>query len=227
MSTQDTQARVLSMTPLTDTILQVILQPDEYIEYQAGQYLQILFEDTAFSYSIANAPLRSRQYELHIRHTQDNPYDQPLFAHMKREGVVTIRLPLGTCHVGRLHLDKPIVFIAGGTGFAPIKAMIEDLLAHADPRSMVLYWGARSQTDLYFDDKALYWHTQVPHFTYVSHPSDDVGQTTLIDKILSRESDMILECQMVLSGPFDRVYDLRDALVARGVSKDNLFSDAF
>ena len=77
------QARVESITPLTDSILQLILKPDVYIDYQAGQYLQIMHENEAFSYSIANAPLGSHQYELHIRHTRDNPYNQPMFAEIR------------------------------------------------------------------------------------------------------------------------------------------------
>ncbi|HBI20989.1 MAG TPA: NAD(P)H-flavin reductase [Legionella sp.] len=226
MSGKIIQARVESITPLTDSILQLMLKPDEYIDYQAGQYLQMLFENEAFSYSIANAPLGSRQYELHIRHTRDNPYHQPLFAHIKRHGVVTLQLPLGACHVSRLDAVKPILFIAGGTGFAPIKAMIEQLLADGEPRPFELFWGARAQRDLYMDDKAMHWQTHVAHFTYFPHRSEPQGMT-LADRVLAQHRHDIQDWQMVLSGPFDMVYHTRDALVAAGVLPEHLFSDAF
>ena len=220
------QARVESITPLTDSILQLILKPDVYIDYQAGQYLQIMHENEAFSYSIANAPLGSHQYELHIRHTRDNPYNQPMFAEIKRKGVVMIRVPMGECNVRRLHPDKPILFIAGGTGFAPIKAMIEQLLADGESRPFELFWGARSQSDLYMDDKVLRWQAHVNHFKYYSLLSEN-NQMTLADMVLEQHVTDIHDWQIVISGPFDMAYSIRDTLVAQGVVPENIFSDAF
>lgn len=220
------QARVESITPLTDSILQLILKPDVYIDYQAGQYLQIIHENEAFSYSIANAPLGSRQYELHIRHTRDNPYNQPLFAEIKRQGVVTINLPMGECNVSRLHPDKPILFIAGGTGFAPIKAMIEQLLADGESRRFELFWGARSQSDLYMDANVLNWQAHVSHFKYFSLLSES-SQMSLAERVLKQHALDINDWQIVISGPFDMAHSIRDILVAQGVLAENLFSDAF
>jgi len=220
------QARVVSITPLTDSILQLILKPDNYVDYQAGQYLQIIYENEAFSYSIANAPLGSHQYELHIRHTRDNPYNQPLFAEIKRLGEVTIQLPMGECNVSRLYPDKPIIFIAGGTGFAPIKAMIEQLLADGESRPFELFWGARSQSDLYMEDKVLYWQSHVNHVKYFPLLSEN-NQITLADMVLERHALDINDWQIVISGPFDMAYNIRDTLVTQGVLPENLFSDAF
>lgn len=221
-----TNARVESITPLTDTILQLILKPDLYIDYKAGQYLQIMFEEEAYSYSIANAPLGSHQYELHIRHSRDNPYNQPLFAQIKRQGMVTIALPNGDCHVGNLHAQKPILFIAAGTGFAHIKAMIEQLLADGESRPCELFWGARSQSDLYMNDKATQWQAHVKHFSYFSHLSEN-SSLTLADLVLARHAHDLNDWQIVISGPFDMVYSTRDALVSHGALLANLFSDAF
>lgn len=89
------------------------LAPERYVDYQAGQYLQIVFDQDAFSYSIANAPLGSHKYELHIRHSPENPYTQRLFAHIKEHGVVNIRLPFGVCSIEHLDAQRPIIFIAG------------------------------------------------------------------------------------------------------------------
>ena len=226
MSDQLVQAQVERITPLTESILQLILAPNEYIDYQAGQYLQIVSENEAFSYSIANAPLGSHKYELHIRHSRDNPYNQPLLAEIKRKGSVTLRLPLGECDIGHLHPKKPILFIAAGTGFAPIKAMIEQLLAEGEPRAFELYWGARSQSDLYMDDKVFHWQTHVRHFQYFSQLSETT-KATLASMVLKRHAHDLNDWQIVISGPFDMAYSTRDQLLAKGALPANLFSDAF
>jgi CDP-4-dehydro-6-deoxyglucose reductase len=220
------QAQIESITPLTDSILQLILVPDEYIDYQAGQYMQIIFENEPFSYSIANAPLGSHKYELHIRHSRDNPINERLLAEMKQKGAVSIRAPFGQCNLSHLHPDRPIVFIAGGTGFAPIKAMIEQLLAQGEPRTFELFWGARSQSDLYMDEKVSQWQSHVGHFQYFSQLSN-TSKVTLATKVLNRHKDDLGDWQIVISGPFDMVYDVRDRLLAHGALRENLFSDAF
>ncbi len=215
-------AKVESITPLTDSIMQLILTPDTYIDYEAGQYLQIISGEQAFSYSIANAPLGSHQYELHIRHTAN----QPLLADIKQKGAVKIKLPLGVCDIAHLHPDKPILLIAGGTGFAPIKAMIEQLLALGAPRAFELYWGARSQSDLYMDDKVTFWQTHVPHFSYFSQLSD-ASNADLASMVTDKHPHDLSQWQIVISGPFDMVYSVRDKLLEKGVSPCDLFSDAF
>lgn len=220
------QARVESITPLTDSILQLILKPNTYVDYNAGQYLQILYQDNAFSYSIANAPLGSHQYELHIRHSKDNPYNQPLLAEIKQRGVVTIQLPFGQCNVSRLEPEKPIIFIAGGTGFAPIKAMIEQILADGESRQFELFWGARTQSDLYMNEKLLNWQSHVAQFNYFSLLSEN-SPFTLADMVLQHHENDIQNWQIVMGGPFDMVYSIRDKLLAHGASPDHLFSDAF
>lgn len=220
------QAQVEEITALTDNILQLILAPHHFVNYQAGQYLQIIHGEEAFSYSIANAPLGSHKYELHIRHSPDKPQNQPFLAEIKRSGRVNIRLPLGSCDLSHLHPDKPILFIAGGTGFAPIKAMIEQLLADGRLRPFDLFWGARSQSDLYMHDKISLWQKQVPHFHYFSQVSD-ANKVTLASMALSRHAKHINDWQIVISGPFDMVYSTRDQLLAEGVLAENLFSDAF
>jgi CDP-4-dehydro-6-deoxyglucose reductase len=242
---KQTLARLDSITPLTDSIIQLILVPEEYIDYQAGQYLQILSGKEAFSYSIANAPLGSRKYELHIRHSRDNSNVQQLLADIKANGFVSIRLPLGQCDLQHLNPQKPILFIAGGTGFAPIKAMIEQLLVSDRSVAFELFWGARSQSDLYMDEKVLHWQKHIPHFHYFSQLSQENRATanltatfrglsaesmehpTLASNVLARHPHDMNIWQMVISGPFDMVYKTRDELVAHGVPLEHLFSDAF
>lgn len=228
MTVITTKAQIESITPLTDSIIQLILVPEQYSDYLPGQYLQIQTEEELIAYSIANAPLGSHKYELHIRHTQNNPYDQPLFAEIKKNGAVTIQLPMGDCHINRLDPAKPVIFIAGGTGFAHVKSIIEYLLATGDPRPYELFWGARSQSDLYLDEKVKQWQSHVSHFNYYSLLSCDNAKETLASLLLSRHNKEDLKhYQIVISGPFNMVYATRDVLLENGVERQQLFSDAF
>ena len=219
-------ARIDSITPLTDSVLQLYLVPDSYIDYQAGQYLQILFQGEALSYSIANAPLGSHKYELHIRHSLSNPLNQALLAEIKNKGCLKLKLPLGHCRLTDLSKESALIFIAGGTGFAPIKAMIEQLLRDTDPRNFELYWLARSQSDLYLDAMVEAWQSHVKTFRYFSLLSGNT-QDKLITLLSARHQKDFTGKQIVISGPFDMVYRLRDNLTALGVSDKAIFSDAF
>lgn len=226
MTIQTTKAIVVQMAPLTDTILQLVLAPEHYIDYQAGQYLQLLVDEAELCYSIANAPMGSRQYELHIRHRPDNPSDLHLLNEVKQTGVMTVRAPFGVCDFKHLDPIKPILFIAAGTGFAPVNAMIEQLLVLGEARRFELVWSARTQSDLYLDEKVKQWQNHVHQFQYVSLLSSRDKQTP-VSLVSSRYTASLHDWQMVISGPFDWVYRTRDQLVAHGVSVDNLYSDAF
>ncbi len=219
-------ARVEVIKPLTDSILQLFLQPETFIDYKAGQYLQILFGKDALSYSIANAPLGAHHYELHLRHSKDNLLSQALIAEIRKTGSVRLQLPFGDCCLDNLDKDKPILFIAGGTGFAPVKAMIEQLLTETDSRPFQLFWGARSESDLYMDEKVMAWQKHVSHFQYFSSVSLR-GKSTLPELILAKHAHDLKKWQIVISGPFDMVYAIRDILLESGLSKEQLFSDAF
>jgi CDP-4-dehydro-6-deoxyglucose reductase len=219
-------AHIEKIVPLTDSIMHLILKPERFVDYQAGQYLDILCEGERFSYSIANAPLGSQHYELHIRHSLDNPYNKSLFAYIKQNGQVTIALPYGSCCINQLDTQKPILFIAGGTGFAPVHAMIEQLIADADPRPFELYWGARSQSDVYLDEEVLNWQAHIARFKYYSFLSDESKEDLLVHLLRGHTQDL-LEWQVVLSGPFEMIYSIRDVLLAHGMPREQLFSDAF
>lgn len=223
---ETTTALVDRISPLSDTIIQLVLKPEKFIDYEPGQYLQIMANDH-LSYSIANAPLGSHHYELHIRHEGGNPYEQPLFSQIKKEGKIPILLPFGDCYLARLQPSKPIIFIAGGTGFAPIKAMIEQLLATGDRRRFELYWGARSQSDLYLDTLVRQWQTHARHFCYFSSLPAKDNRDSLVSLVLERHIHDLKDFEIVIAGPFDMVYALRDRLLAAEVQREQLYSDAF
>ena len=226
MNTTTTIANVEKITPLTNSILRLLLNPEQFVSYSAGQYLQVMQGEQALSYSIANAPLGSHTYEIHIRHSLENPYNQPLLDEIKEKGQVSLSLPHGKCHMKTLDPNKPILFIAAGTGFAPVKAMIEQLLAEGNQNPFELYWGARTQSDLYMEEQVIHWQTHVPQFKYFSHLTR-LKKSSLGEAILERHQHDLNTWQFVLAGPFDMVYSTRDLLVLNGAQRAWMHSDAF
>jgi CDP-4-dehydro-6-deoxyglucose reductase, E3 len=226
MSKEMTSAHVTLVTPLTRTLLRVTLTPEHYLPYEAGQYLQVVSPSETLYYSIANAPLGSHTYELHIRHIPENIEHQHVLNTITHLGCVVLNLPFGKCSLSALDPQRPIIFVAGGTGFAPIKAMIEQLLTNGDTRPFELYWSARCQEDLYLDEQVLAWQKHVEHFDYIPHIKAP-NKATLIERIQEKHPDDLANYQVVLAGPFDLVYSLRDDLIKQGLSQNQLFSDAF
>lgn len=221
-----TRAKVLQVTPLTNTIIQVILQPDEYIDYQAGQYLSLLTDQNSNYFSIANAPLGAKVYELHIRHEKNHSSSQELLNYLKEHGDIEIELPFGKSHIGFLDESRPIIFIAGGTGFAPIKAVIEQLLFTDDARQFECYWSAKLQSDLYWQSKLLSWSEQVKTFKHLEL-FEGKNSVNLLDSVIARHQIKLANHQFLLSGPFEMVYIYRDKLLSLGILPMNIFSDAF
>lgn len=220
-------ATVKEVIPLTNSVLQLIIEPDQYVAYEPGQYLEILVNQQWQAYSIANAALGARHYELHIRHGGGNPYDEPLFKQIREQGILCIRLPFGHCTLSRLDTIRPILMIAGGTGFAPVKAMIEHLLATDDKRTYSLWWAARSASDLYMDEKLRQWQAHVEQFHYHSFQADS-GQKAMVDLVNEFYGETIHGYQLVLAGPFEMVYATRDRLVQMmGVDPAAMIADAF
>src|SRR3990167_3159173 len=152
MKAQSLLADLIQTQRLNDNTLEIILKPTEPFSYQAGQYLQLFLGEEPLYFSIANAP--SETIELHLRHNSNN---QALFEAILHEKKLSLALPFGSCHVERLASNKPILFLAGGTGFAPIKAMIEHLIASKDPRHFELFWAAREASGHYLDKQVKHW----------------------------------------------------------------------
>ena len=138
------------------------LPMNENFRFLAGQYIDFLLKDGhRRSFSLATPPHADELLELHIRHTPGGFFTDPLFTTYKGREILRFEGPLGTFYL-REDTDKPVIFVAGGTGFAPIKAMIEHLLHHRIPREAVLYWGARAKRDLYLPHLPGEWQPRRP-----------------------------------------------------------------
>ncbi len=148
-------------------IVYLRLPANERLQFLPGQYLDILLkEGRRRSFSLANAPHADELLELHLRLTPGGRFTEHVFGTMKERDILRFEGPLGSFFL-REDSTKPIVFVAGGTGFAPMKAMIEHALHIKSTRPMVLYWGARRREDLYLNTLPERWARDHAHFEYI------------------------------------------------------------
>jgi CDP-4-dehydro-6-deoxyglucose reductase len=162
--------RVQKMERLADDVmaLHVKLPANERLQFLAGQYLEFLLKGGARrSFSMANPPHADELIELHVRHVAGGQFTDHVFGKMKERDILRFEGPLGTFFL-REDSDKPIVLVASGTGFAPIKALIENAFHKGVTRPMSLYWGGRRPKDLYMDALARQWAAEhAAQFKYV------------------------------------------------------------
>jgi CDP-4-dehydro-6-deoxyglucose reductase, E3 len=143
-------ARIAQRVQLAPDVMQLMLRVPavESMEFLAGQYLDVLLEGgQRRSYSVANAPLAGSQLELHVRHVPGGVFSEAVFGGLREGALLKVEGPLGrfVYQSG----PEPALFIAGGTGFAPIKAMLAQALAEDSARALHLYWGARDLAGIY------------------------------------------------------------------------------
>ncbi len=148
-------------------IVRLKLPANERLQYLAGQYVDLLLKDgKRRSFSLATPPHDDTLLELHIRHVPGGVFTDALFNQYKGREILRFEGPLGSFYL-REDNDKPIIFVAGGTGFAPIKAIIAHALHNRIDREMVLYWGARALPDLYIRELPGTWQQTHRNFTYI------------------------------------------------------------
>ncbi|MEO8849223.1 MAG: CDP-6-deoxy-delta-3,4-glucoseen reductase [Casimicrobiaceae bacterium] len=148
-------------------IVRIKLPANERLQFLAGQYIDFLLKDgKRRSFSLAVAPHDDTLLELHIRHIPAGLFTDPLFTQFKGREILRIEGPHGAFYL-REDSDKPMLFVAGGTGFAPIKAMLEHCFHQGVQRPMVLYWGARSLADLYMPQLPAQWQAVHRDFTFI------------------------------------------------------------
>ncbi|GAA4026458.1 CDP-6-deoxy-delta-3,4-glucoseen reductase [Actimicrobium antarcticum] len=162
-------SRVAKLERLSEDVIVLSLQlpANERLQYRAGQYIEFLLKDgKRRSYSMANAPHLDEFITLHVRHTPGGLFTDHVFSTMKERDILRFEGPLGSFFL-RDESDKPIVLLASGTGFAPIKAIIEQATEKNSNRPMVLYWGGRRPQDLYMHALCEEWARTLPGFSYV------------------------------------------------------------
>lgn len=205
--------------------------------YAAGQYIDFLLEGgKRRSYSIATAPMLEgamMDIEIHVRHMPGGLFTDRVFTALKAGEVLRFEGPLGTFYL-REESNKPIVFLAGGTGFGPIKAMIEYALRRKIARPMTLYWGCRARRDLYMAELPLQWAAENPHFTFVPVLSDALreddwtGRTGLVHRAVMADHPDLSGHQVYACGAPVMVDAARRDFTAQcGLPAAGFFADSF
>src|SRR3954452_635277 len=167
-----TLARVFRLQRLADDVMLVHLRfpAGIRVKFKAGQHLNLLLDNgERRDFSMANPPRESDGAQLHIRHVPGGAFTTYVFEKLRRGDTLKVEIPLGDFALRKR--NKPILFVAGSTGFAPIKSIIEDMFIKDIRRDMTLYWGARTRNGLY-SELPQRWAAEHPHFKYVPVISD-------------------------------------------------------
>lgn len=225
--------RVEAAEFLGPDVIRLILAPADArpLRYRAGQYVDIAAPGgVRRSLSIANAPGQREVLELHIRRVGGGAFSDFVFNRLQPGTVLPVSGPYGGFFL-REGSQRPVILLAGGTGFAPIKGLVEQALAGDIDRPVHLYWGARTRHDLYLHDLARSWSDR-PNFHYVPVLSDDAheprwpGRHGLVHQAVIEDFPALGDYEVYANGPPAMIAAARRALVHHGLPERYFYSDA-
>lgn len=230
--------RVASLAKASHDVMVVRLQlpAADVFKYHAGQYVEFMLAGGARrAYSMANAPhtqAESPQVELHVRHTPGGKFTDHVFSAMKEKEILRVEGPFGSFYL-REDSAKPMVLLASGTGFAPVKAMIEHMQFKGITRTAVLYWGGRRPADLYMHDWVLAKVAEMPNLSYVPVVSDALpedawaGRTGFVHNAVLQDISDLSHYQVYACGAPIVVDSAQAAYTQAGLPGDEFFADSF
>lgn len=227
--------RVTSLQKVSADVMLIQLQlpANDSFQYKAGQYIEFLLRDGARrSYSMANAP-QGNSVELHIRHMPGGKFTDHVFGSMKEKEILRVEGPHGSFYL-REESDKAIVMVASGTGFAPIKALLEQMESAGSTRPVALYWGGRRPADLYMDGWVKEFQNRMPSLRYVPVVSDALdedqwtGRVGFVHQAVLEDFQDMREYQVYACGAPIVVESARLDFVAHaGLPPEEFYADAF
>ena len=224
--------RVQKMARLAPDVMALSLKlpVNERLLFLAGQYIEILLKDgKRRTFSLANPPHDDELLQLHIRLVPGGQFTEHVFSTMKERDILRFSGPHGSFFL-REDSAKPILLLAGGTGFAPIKAIIEHALHNRMERPMTLYWGARDRSGLYLPDLPRQWAAAHPRFRYVPVIEQGCGEgerSGLVHLALLQDFPDLSGYQVYACGAPPMIEAARRDFLARGLPSDEFFADAF
>ena len=220
---------VISVDSLTENVSRVLVQPitPPGLVYQAGQYVLLKHQAEESPFSIACAPNTDHILEFHVYHPVHNLKADVLLQKALHEKIWTLTGPLGLCTPDKLELNKPIIFIAYGTGFAPIKAMLETLLTQPVLPAIHLYWAMPRTTNFYLLPLIKQWQVEHATFSFSSIllPAEKNWHPSIIDEHVLRDYPDLSNFQVYAAAPKAFISAALIAFTERGLPRAKLFSD--
>ncbi len=219
-------------------ILQLQLPATEKLLFNAGQYVEIIMKDgRRRSYSMANAPHEEGGLQLHLRHLQGGAFTDHVFGvgttQLKERDIMRLEGPFGSFFL-REDSNKPIVLLASGTGFAPIRSIVEHMVFKDIRRPVHFYWGGRRPRDLYQDEQARQWAQSRPDFRYIPVVSDALpedawnGATGFVHKAVMADLPDLSGFQVYACGaPIMVESAKRDFVQQCGLPNEEFYADSF
>lgn len=213
------------------------LPANQRLQFMAGQYIDILLKDgKRRSFSLANAPHDDDVLQLHVRNYPGGVFTEQVFATMKIKDILRFEGPLGSFFLRDTPPDIPIIFLASGTGFAPIKSILEHVFYQNKDGShvMTLYWGVRNRADLYLLDLIAKWQQQHKNFSFIPVLSDALpedawtGRTGFVHEAVLQDYATLENHKVYACGsPVMVKAAYQDFTAVRNLPKDSFFSDVF
>jgi aquacobalamin reductase/NAD(P)H-flavin reductase len=222
--------QIESLESLTEFVYKVLLKPNKPVDFIPGQYLNfVMSEEDKRPFSIASAP-GAEFIELQIGAFAADSYPMQVIEKIKTSSEVTIEMPMGEAQL-RTKSERPLLLLAGGTGFSYIKSMFEYLAAQKSNRQVVVYWGLRDSSACYELDKTAQTISSISNATFqtvVENP--DVhwqGKVGMVHKVVMEDISNLADYDIYLAGRFDMVGAVRKDFLERGALIDHMFADAF
>ncbi len=227
--------RVMHIDKLTHDVvrLKLKLPKTERLAFLAGQYIDILMSDgKQRSFSLANAPHDDEFLELHIRYYEGGAFSEYAFNDLSEKTLLRLEGPHGSFYF-REDSDRPVIMVAGGTGFAPVKSIIEHTLAAGIHRPIKFYWGVRAKSDLYLAELAESWTSQYDHIEYIPVLSEPIpednwqGRTGYVHEAVLEDFENFSAYEVYTCGPPPMTKAVCESVAAKGLEEKYIYSDSF
>jgi len=227
--------RVQALERLAHDVMRLSLQlpHDRRLQFLAGQYIEIITrEGQRRAFSLANAPHDDGALEFHVRYVAGGDFTEHVFDGMREGEIMQIEGPHGSFTL-REESSNPIVLVAGGTGFAPVKGLLEHAFHLGIPRPLHLYWGVRAKRDLYLAALPKAWREAHPNFLFtpvLSEPRAEdswQGRRGLVHDVVATDHPDTSGLDLYAAGPPVMVRAVRDVVVAHGLPVARFYSDPF
>ena len=205
------------------------------MQFKAGQYLQVVLgEKDKRAFSIASKPSQTELLELHIGAGATDSYARQALDHLREHHAAgtqaTVEVGLGISEL-REQSPRPIILLAGGTGFSYVKSMADHLAETDCKRPVFFYWGVKDPSALYADDEMKAWAASNVHFNYIpviENPAADwQGHSGYVHLAVLSDFDSLADYDIYMAGRFDMIGIVRDDFINQGAIREQMFADAF